>query len=43
MSSRLVVLLMTYGSPADDLHDLPEYLAAVRGIIGQLARAGEAA
>jgi len=31
MSSRLGVLLMTYGSPADDLHDLPEYLAAVRG------------
>jgi protoporphyrin/coproporphyrin ferrochelatase len=28
---RLGVLLMTYGSPADDLHDLPEYLAAVRG------------
>jgi ferrochelatase len=27
----LGVLLMTYGSPADDLHDLPEYLAAVRG------------
>jgi ferrochelatase len=25
------VLLMTYGSPADDLHDLVEYLAAVRG------------
>jgi len=25
------VLLMTYGSPADDLHDLPDYLAAVRG------------
>ncbi len=31
MSERLGVLLMTYGSPADDLHDLPEYLAAVRG------------
>ncbi|MGI8659113.1 MAG: ferrochelatase [Candidatus Limnocylindria bacterium] len=31
MSARLGVLLMTYGSPADDLHDLPEYLAAVRG------------
>lgn len=31
MSQRLGVLLMTYGSPADDLHDLPEYLAAVRG------------
>jgi protoporphyrin/coproporphyrin ferrochelatase len=28
---RLGVLLMTYGSPAPDLHDLPEYLAAVRG------------
>jgi len=28
---RLGVLLMTYGSPADDLHDLPQYLAAVRG------------
>jgi ferrochelatase len=27
----LGVLLMTYGSPADDLHDLVEYLAAVRG------------
>jgi ferrochelatase len=27
----LGVLLMTYGSPADDLHDLAEYLAAVRG------------
>jgi ferrochelatase len=27
----LGVLLMTYGSPADDLHDLPAYLAAVRG------------
>lgn len=31
MSDRLGVLLMTYGSPADDLHDLPAYLAAVRG------------
>ena len=31
MSGRLGVLLMTYGSPAPDLHDLPEYLAAVRG------------
>jgi ferrochelatase len=29
--TALGVLLMTYGSPADDLHDLPEYLAAVRG------------
>ena len=29
--SGLGVLLMTYGSPADDLHDLPQYLAAVRG------------
>ena len=29
--ARLGVLLMTYGSPAPDLHDLPEYLAAVRG------------
>ena len=28
---KLGVLLMTYGSPADDLHDLPDYLAAVRG------------
>jgi protoporphyrin/coproporphyrin ferrochelatase len=27
----LGVLLITYGSPAHDLHDLPEYLAAVRG------------
>jgi protoporphyrin/coproporphyrin ferrochelatase len=25
------VLLMTYGSPSDDLHDLADYLAAVRG------------
>ena len=25
------VLLMTYGSPADDLHDLADYLTAVRG------------
>ncbi len=31
MSDRLGVLLMTYGSPAADLHDLPGYLAAVRG------------
>ena len=31
MSDRLGVLLMTYGSPADDLHDLAAYLAAVRG------------
>ena len=31
MSARLGVLLMTYGSPAPDLHDLPAYLAAVRG------------
>ncbi|MGH2417543.1 MAG: ferrochelatase [Candidatus Limnocylindria bacterium] len=31
MSNRLGVLLMTYGSPAADLHDLPAYLAAVRG------------
>ena len=31
MNGRLGVLLMTYGSPAADLHDLPEYLAAVRG------------
>jgi ferrochelatase len=31
MSDRLGVLLMTYGSPADDLHDIAEYLAAVRG------------
>lgn len=29
--SRLGLLLMTYGSPADDLHDLADYLAAVRG------------
>ena len=27
----LGVLLMTYGSPADDLHDLPQYLTAVHG------------
>jgi len=27
----LGVLLMTYGSPSADLHDLPAYLAAVRG------------
>ena len=31
MSGRLGVLLLTYGSPAADLHDLPQYLAAVRG------------
>ena len=31
MSGKLGVLLMTYGSPADDLHDLAQYLAAVRG------------
>ena len=31
MSGCIGVLLMTYGSPADDLHDLPAYLAAVRG------------
>jgi protoporphyrin/coproporphyrin ferrochelatase len=31
MSGRLGVLLMTYGSPSADLHDLPRYLAAVRG------------
>lgn len=31
MRDRLGVLLMTYGSPADDLHDLATYLAAVRG------------
>jgi protoporphyrin/coproporphyrin ferrochelatase len=31
MSGRLGVLLMTYGSPAADLSDLPAYLAAVRG------------
>jgi ferrochelatase len=31
MTDRLGVLLMTYGSPAADLHDLPAYLAAVRG------------
>ena len=30
-ASRLGVLLMTYGSPADDLHDIADYLAAVRG------------
>lgn len=28
---RLGVLLMTYGSPATDLHDIGDYLAAVRG------------
>lgn len=31
MSDRLGVLLMTYGSPAEDLHDLADYMAAVRG------------
>lgn len=31
MSERLGVLLMTYGSPAADLRDLGDYLAAVRG------------
>jgi len=31
MNTRFGVLLMTYGSPADDLHDLADYLAAVRG------------
>jgi len=31
MTERLGVLLMTYGSPAADLHDLADYLAAVRG------------
>ena len=31
MTERLGVLLMTYGSPAADLHDLPAYLAGVRG------------
>jgi ferrochelatase len=31
VTGRFGVLLMTYGSPADDLHDLPAYLAAVRG------------
>ena len=31
MNARFGVLLMTYGSPADDLHDLADYLAAVRG------------
>ena len=36
MTDRLGVLLMTYGSPADDLHDIAEYRrwhreAAVRG------------
>jgi protoporphyrin/coproporphyrin ferrochelatase len=43
------VLLMTYGSPADDLHDLPEYLAAVRGgrepsdeLVGEFRRRYEA-
>jgi protoporphyrin/coproporphyrin ferrochelatase len=28
---RLGILLMTYGSPAADLHDIGDYLAAVRG------------
>lgn len=31
MTGPLGVLLMTYGSPAPDLHDLADYLAAVRG------------
>ena len=31
ISNRLGVLLMTYGSPARDLSDIPDYLAAVRG------------
>jgi ferrochelatase len=31
MTSRLGVLLMTYGSPRPDLRDLADYLAAVRG------------
>jgi ferrochelatase len=31
VSAHLGVLLMTYGSPAADLHDLPDYLSAVRG------------
>ncbi len=31
MNGKLGVLLMTYGSPAEDLHDIGEYLAAVRG------------
>ena len=31
MSARVGILLMTYGSPAADLHDLPAYLSAVRG------------
>lgn len=31
MTARLGVLLMTYGSPADDLHDIADYLARVRG------------
>jgi len=35
---KLGVLLMTYGSPAPDLHDLPDYLGAVRG--GREAPAG---
>lgn len=29
--ARLGILLMTYGSPAADLHDIGDYLAAVRG------------
>ena len=31
MIDRLGVLLMTYGSPAEDLHDIADYMAAVRG------------
>ena len=31
MNGKLGVLLMTYGSPAADLHDIADYLAAVRG------------
>lgn len=31
MSGKRGVLLMTYGSPAEDLHDIEAYLAAVRG------------
>ena len=31
MSDKLGVLLLTYGSPAEDLHDIGAYLAAVRG------------
>lgn len=30
-AGHIGVLLMTYGSPADDLHDIADYLAAVRG------------